>query len=152
MTEQIFLGGDILPSGVQPGYPHPISRNGPEKIERASDIGMTTDAILDDFTEHIVRGGCVVKEQGRIYRNIQNRVNQKNSDQRNIEADDFVKQCSYFHKMSCLMFCFGHASILIRDIYVKGVPWEKKLFLKKKKKKKLRRSFFAGQCTEIDRS
>ena len=92
----------------------------------------------------------MVKEQGQIYRNIQNRVNQKNTDQRNIEADDFVKQCSYFHKMSCLMFCFGHASILIRDIYVKGVPLEKKLFLKEEKK--LRRSFFAWQCTEIDRS
>ena len=65
----------------------------PERIERDSDIGMTTDAILDGVTEHIVRGGCVVKEQGQIFRNIQNGVRQKNTDQRNIETDDFVKHC-----------------------------------------------------------
>ena len=35
MTEQIFLGGDILPSVVQPGYPHPTSRNARDSSEIA---------------------------------------------------------------------------------------------------------------------
>ena len=60
----------------------------PERIQRDSDIGLTTNAILDGVTEHIVRGSSVVREQGQIYRNIQGAVKQEN-----IEADDYVKHC-----------------------------------------------------------
>ena len=58
----------------------------PERIQQDSDIGLTTDAILDGVTEHIVRGSRVVREQGQIYRNIQGGVKQEN-----IEVDDYVK-------------------------------------------------------------
>ena len=54
---------------------------------------MTTNAILDGVTEHIVRGSSVVREQGQIYRNIQGGVKLNNMDQKNIEANDYVKHC-----------------------------------------------------------